>query len=83
MPRSAQSASTASKRCLNLRLARSRAGPGCTPAFRARLVEAGVLDEGAAAVIAAEEAARVAASVERAEADPLPDVSAAWTDITA
>jgi TPP-dependent pyruvate/acetoin dehydrogenase alpha subunit len=53
------------------------------PAFRARLVEAGILDEAAADAIAAEEAAAVAASVEHAEADPLPEPAAAWTDIVA
>ena len=40
IPRASASRSTASNRSRNFRLARSSAGPGCTPAFRARLTTA-------------------------------------------
>jgi TPP-dependent pyruvate/acetoin dehydrogenase alpha subunit len=53
------------------------------PAFRARLLEAGVLDQAAADAIAAEEAARVTSAVDYAEAEPLPDPASAWEDIVA
>jgi len=49
--------------------------------FRGRLVAAGILTDPDADAIVADEAARVAASVEAAEAAPLPDPAEAWTDI--
>ena len=52
-------------------------------AFRARLVDGGILAEGAADSIVAEESSLVAASVERAEAAPMPDPAEAWSDIYA
>jgi len=49
--------------------------------FRRRLVAAGILTEAAADAIVADETSRIAASVEAAEAAPLPDPADAWSDI--
>ncbi len=51
--------------------------------FRARLVEAAVLDQPTADRIVAEETALVAAAVEAAEAAPIPNPDRAWDDIYA
>ena len=51
--------------------------------FRARLVAAGIVTESGADAITEEARARVAASVDAAEADPLPEIGTAWSDIVA
>jgi TPP-dependent pyruvate/acetoin dehydrogenase alpha subunit len=51
--------------------------------FRARLAAAGILAESRADAIVTEARARVAGAVEAAEADPLPEIADAWSDISA
>ena len=53
------------------------------PAFRARLVTSGILDEGAAAAIEAEAGKAVAAALDFADASPAPDVDSLFDHVYA